>query len=125
MALRAPQPQYEPQQPRHDEQHQSRQLKDGKKYGWFHITPGEKGIAAFLCIILAITIGMNLSAQSSVQQTNIKISQTEAEISKISDENEELYVQVSELSRYERIWERAQALGLTQNEQNVRVVPGQ
>lgn len=127
MALRAPEPQFEPQhQPRRDEQQKPKsQPKKGKKYGWFHITPGEKGLIALFCIGLAIFGGMNLNAQSAVQQTNIKISQTEAEINKISDENEELYVQVSELSRYERIWERAQALGLTQNEQNVRVVPGQ
>ena len=121
MAVRAQQPQYEPQQ-----QPQKKQASlPKKKYGWFHITPGEKGIAVIVGIVLAIGIGLNLNAQSAVQQTNIKISQTEAEISQISDENAELYIQVSELSRYERIWERAQALGLTQNEQNVRVVPGQ
>ncbi|MBS7345678.1 MAG: cell division protein FtsL [Caryophanon sp.] len=123
MALRAPQPHFEPQQ--QPQKHQQRKPQPKKKYGWFHITPGEKGLAVIAGLVLAIGVGMNLNAQSAVQQTNIKISQTEAEINQISDENEELYVQVSELSRYERIWERAQALGLTQNEQNVRVVPGQ
>lgn len=123
MALRAQQPQFEPQQ--QPSQQPKKQQRPQKKYGWFHITPGEKGIGVIVGIVLAIGIGLNLNAQSAVQQTNIKISQTEAEINQLSDENEELYVQASELSRYERIWERAQALGLTQNEQNVRVVPGQ
>lgn len=125
MALRAPQPQFQPQQQPRREQQPKRQPKQRKKYGWFNITPGEKGLIALFCIMVAVLGTVNLNAQSDLQETNIAISQTEKQINDISDKNEELYVQVSELSRYERIWERAQALGLTANEQNVRVVSGQ
>ena len=125
MALRAQQPQFEPQpQPQHD-QKKKHEPKPARKFGWFHVTPGEKGLIALFCIALAFVGILNLNAHSAVQETNIAISKTEDQINTISDENEELYVQVSELSRYERIWERAQQLGLTQNEENVRVVSGQ
>ena len=36
--------------------------------------------------------------------------------------NSDLEVQVSELSTYERIWEKAKQLGLTLNEDNVKGV---
>lgn len=89
------------------------------------ITAQEKILyIAFVVIVsvLAVTI---LHKQSSIQQTSMEIQKIETQITEIEKENVDLKVQVSELSTYERIWEKAKELGLTLNENNVKVVPGE
>lgn len=89
------------------------------------ITAKEKFLYFFFIVAVAFFAVVILHKQSAIQKTNIEIQQIEKEISGINEKNEELKVQVHELSTYERIMEKANALGLTLNEKNVKVVPGE
>nr|WP_106784041.1 cell division protein FtsL [Lysinibacillus timonensis] len=89
------------------------------------VTAKEKLVyMAFVMVtaILAVTI---LHKQSLVQETTIEIQQIQEQVSEISKDNVDLKVKVDELSNYDRIMEKAKALGLTLNEKNVKVVPGE
>ena len=55
----------------------------------------------------------------------MEIDTLEEQVVAVSNENVGLKVQVGELSTYERIWQKAQELGLTLNEKNVKVVPNE
>ena len=55
----------------------------------------------------------------------MEIQSIEREITEVNNNNVDLKVRVSELSTHERIWEKAEELGLTLNEKNVKVVPGE
>ena len=79
---------------------------------------------ATIMLIVAFAIVI-LNKQSSLQTISIEIQKIEEETQKINNQNTDLSVLVKELSRYDRIWEKAQALGLTQNTKNVKVVPEQ
>ena len=68
---------------------------------------------------------MIIQTQTAVRSTTTDISQIEKQIDTTSKENTDLSIQVSELSTYDRIWKKAEELGLKLNEQNVKVVPGQ
>lgn len=89
------------------------------------ITAREKFLyIAFVILIATLSIFI-LHKQSSIQKTTIEIEKIEREIAEIEKQNVDLKVQVSELSTYERIWEKANSLGLTLKEDNVKVVPGE
>lgn len=81
----------------------------------------------YIVFIVAVTSFaiLILNKQASIQTVNIEIQKIEEKADEISKENVDLTVSVKDLSRYERIWEKAQALGLTQNGTNVKVVPGE
>lgn len=89
------------------------------------ITKGEKFlylsfIAAFvLCAVLV------LQNQSVIQASSQEIQTIEHSIDEKVKQNTDLSVQVKELSNYERIWAKANERGLTLNERNIKVVPGQ
>ena len=89
------------------------------------ITAKEKMLYIAFVVVVAVLAVTILHKQSSIQQTTIEIQKIESEITEIQKQNVNLKVQVSELSTYERIWEKAKALGLTLNEKNVKVVPGE
>ncbi|MCM3386659.1 cell division protein FtsL [Ureibacillus chungkukjangi] len=89
------------------------------------ITAKEKMLYIAFIVVVAVLAVTILHKQSSIQQTTIEIQKIESEITEIQKQNVDLKVQVSELSTYERIWEKAKALGLTLNEKNVKVVPGE
>lgn len=90
---------------------------------------GISGREKFLILILTLAvIGlaiMSLQVQSEINAVNMDIKTLEGEVAAVSNENVDLQVQVGELSTYERIWEKAQELGLTLNEKNVKVVPNE
>ncbi|MEK9197677.1 cell division protein FtsL [Ureibacillus sp. 179-F W5.1 NHS] len=122
MAVRVRQDSYiqQPVVPEH-QQPQKQQSKRKKS----RITAKEKFLyIAFVAIVAVLAVSI-LHKQSSIQQTSMEIQEIESQISEIEKQNVDLKVQVSELSTYERIWEKAKALGLTLNENNVKVVPGE
>lgn len=89
------------------------------------ITTGEKFIyILFVVLVTALSIVI-LHKQSTIQETTIEIQGINNQIAEIEKENVDLKVRVNELSSYDRIWERAQSLGLTLKEDNVKVVPGE
>jgi cell division protein FtsL len=86
------------------------------------ITVGEKVlIVAFLSLLLFAAVQI-VSNSVNVYQSNIEIQKIETKIQDQQKINSDLTVQVKELSTYERIWAKAKELGLTLNQNNVKVV---
>ena len=81
-------------------------------------------LLALVSIIVVLSV-LVLNNQAAIQTTSIDIQKIEAEADEIAKQNVDLTVRVSELSTYENIWKKAKELGLTQNEKNVKVVPGE
>ncbi|MFT4416121.1 cell division protein FtsL [Fredinandcohnia humi] len=90
----------------------------------FKFTVGEKLLGLLFAVAVLFGSILIISNQVSVYKTNIEIQQMEATINEQTRVNSDLYVQVQELSEYERLWEKARELGLVLNENNVKVVQG-
>lgn len=88
-------------------------------------TKGEKVLFALFVSVVALFSVMILQTQASIHASAQDIQTIEQQIDETKKQNTDLSIQVSELSTYERVWEKAKALGLKLNEQNVKVVPGQ
>jgi len=87
-----------------------------------NVTLGEKVLATlFVCAMLIGSIHI-VSNQVAIYSTNLEIQELEASIQDQTKINSDLQVQVQELSTYERIWAKAQEMGLFLNENNVKVV---
>lgn len=85
----------------------------------------EKMMLLILVGIIAVLSISVLNKQSAIQTTSIEIQKIEKRAEEISKENVDLKVRISELSTHDNIWKKAEELGLTQNEKNVKVVPGE
>ena len=112
------QPQHTPEQPIQQPVKSPR-----RKQKWF--SAQEKLLFLLFTVVVAVLAVTILHTQGSIQTTSMEIQATEADIRTLNNENVDLKVRVSELSTYERIWDKAKELGLTLNEKNVKVVPGQ
>ncbi|ALC86150.1 MULTISPECIES: cell division protein FtsL [Bacillaceae] len=122
MALRKHQSQTYISRPSFPEQPQIKKpTKQAKKI----LTKGERFLLIGLLSAVTILALMIIQTQTAVRSTNADIQLMEKQIDNVSKENTDLSIQVSELSTYERIWKKAEELGLKLNEQNVKVVPGQ
>ncbi len=110
-----------PEQPQHQPSPQ-KQKKPGRQP---LITGKEKILYITFIMAVALFIVSLLHTQGQIQTTTMEIQKIESEVEEVAKQNEDLKVQVSELSTYERIWEKAKELGLTLNEKNVKVVPGE
>ncbi|QPA31955.1 cell division protein FtsL [Thermaerobacillus caldiproteolyticus] len=85
-------------------------------------TLGEKLIfVSFLLFALYAAIHI-VSNQVAIYQMNKEIQQLEDTIQEQKKHNNDLYVEVQQLSTYERILQKAKELGLSLNENNVKVV---
>jgi cell division protein FtsL len=88
----------------------------------FRLTPGEKGLGLIFGALVCFGSVQMISAQASIYEVNKEIISMESTISEQKKVNSDLKMQVSELSTYERIWDKARELGLKLNENNVKVV---
>lgn len=88
-------------------------------------TSFEKMLYIFFIVGVASFAILILNKQSSIQTISMEIQTIESKTDEVSRQNVDLTVSVKDLSRYDRIWEKAQMLGLTQNGENVKVVPGE
>lgn len=86
------------------------------------ITPGEKLLAVFFIAMIAFMAVKIVSAQASVYEVNKDIENIKTTIHEQQKINDDLEIQVSELSRYDRVWKKAKEQGLNLNENNVKVV---
>jgi cell division protein FtsL len=86
------------------------------------ISIGEVFLLCALALMVTFAGVKIVSNQAAVYKTNKEIQQVEASIEEQGKLNDDLKVQVAELSTYERIWKKAAALGLKLNENNVKVV---
>ncbi|KIL50378.1 cell division protein [Jeotgalibacillus alimentarius] len=85
-------------------------------------TLGEKMIAAIFAAFVCIASLQIITAQAEIYNTNKEIQQLESNIVTQENVNNDLTIQVSQMSTYERVWEKAKELGLTLNDSNVKVV---
>ncbi|PLT28089.1 cell division protein FtsL [Peribacillus deserti] len=86
------------------------------------ITFGEKILLVVFAVLIAGAGIKIIANQSAIYNVNIDIQQVEGSIDDQKKVNGDLKVQVSELSTYERIWKKAEELGLKLNQNNVKVV---
>ena len=124
MAVRVRQA-YIQQQPQLPEQEQHRLPVPPKKKKLRLFSVREKFLFIIFAIIVASFAVSILHTQGEIQSVSMEIQKIEREITEANNNNVDLKVRVSELSTHERIWEKAKELGLTQNEKNVKVVPGE
>jgi cell division protein FtsL len=102
-------------------QHTSTQVQTTKyKKAWF--SPGEKILGLMFGALICVGSVQIISNQASIYNINKDIQERESAISEQQKVNGDLEVQVSEMSTYERIKEKASKLGLQFNENNVKVV---
>ncbi|WP_230199575.1 cell division protein FtsL [Bacillus testis] len=86
------------------------------------VTLGEKVLVVAFALLLAVAAVKIISNQYSLYSINKDIQKAEKSVDEHVKQNTDLKIQVSELSRYERIWEKASQMGLTLDENNVKVV---
>ena len=91
-----------------------------KQKGW--ISPGEKILGITFGALLCFGSVHIISNQASIYQVNKEIQDTKVTVQEQEKSNSDLTIQVNELSQYERIRDKAQELGLTLNDQNIKVV---
>jgi cell division protein FtsL len=109
-------------QQKQQEKHQQiqKQVQEVKRRA--RVTLGEKCLA-LLFVGLVLIGGIKIVSNSvAVYETNLDIQKLEAKIQEQQQVNNDLKVQVKELSTYDRIWAKAKELGLVLNENNVKVV---
>ncbi|HWO77856.1 MAG TPA: cell division protein FtsL [Bacillus sp. (in: firmicutes)] len=102
-------------QPKHQP---SKKIRPGK------LTPVEKILGLVFALFLTVLSAQLIASSAGLYQINKDIGQLESEIIQQERKNQDLENQVSELSRYERIMEKAKELGLKLDENNVKLVEG-
>jgi cell division protein FtsL len=94
-------------------------LSEGRRSG---VTPGEKILVAIFAMVFCFLAVQIVSTQAAIYDVNKEVQHVETTIEKQEKANNDLKLQVSELSTYERILEKAKELGLNLKEKNVKVV---
>ncbi|ABO66355.1 MULTISPECIES: cell division protein FtsL [Geobacillus] len=88
----------------------------------FRLTLAEKLlIVSFLLFAFYVAVQF-VSSQVQIYELNKDIQKLETAIDEQKKENNDLYVEVQQLSSYERILQKAKELGLSLNEDHVKVV---
>ncbi|TYR82630.1 cell division protein FtsL [Priestia megaterium] len=107
------------------QQPQRQQVRQVVKKTKRKVTIGEKVVySSFLALMLVGSVQI-ISNQSALYSVNAEVQSLETKVEKQETKNNELKLQVTELSAYERIWAKAKELGLSLNENNVKVVQKQ
>ena len=86
------------------------------------ITLGEKLLILLFVSLFVIGAVKIVTNSYTVYQANIEFQKIEAKIEKQTKLNSDLYVQVEELSTYDRMLEKAKSLGLTLDPDNVKSI---
>jgi cell division protein FtsL len=92
------------------------------KKSW--LTPGEKLLSLAFAGMVCLGAVQIISDQAKIYQVNQDIQNVQTSITNQQKVNNDLKVQVSELSNYQRIWGIAKKMGLQLNQNNVKVVQG-
>ncbi|WP_040204846.1 cell division protein FtsL [Neobacillus jeddahensis] len=101
---------------------QSVQIKSQVKIKKSWLTPGEKIIGVVFAGFVCFGAVHLISNQSRIYEVNKDIQTMETKIDEQQKVNGDLKVQVSELSSYDRIFEKAKKMGLFVDENKVKVV---
>ncbi|WP_051910111.1 cell division protein FtsL [Lysinibacillus sp. BF-4] len=79
-------------------------------------------MVVFIAVFIALAVTA-VTRQVTIYDMTREIKGVELETKAMQQDNRELKATLTELSQPERIWKKAEGLGLTQSEQNVKVVP--
>jgi cell division protein FtsL len=88
----------------------------------FRLTLGEKFLFLSFCAFAMYAAIHIVANQVKIYQINKEIQQLQETVQEQQKRNNDLYVEVQQLSTYERILKKAKELGLSLNENNVKVV---
>jgi cell division protein FtsL len=108
------------QETQETQQTQQAPKKVRKRKSW--LSPGEKILGIAFGVVVCFGSVHIISNQSSIYELNKEIQDTQTMIQEQQKSNSDLTMQISELSQYDRIKDKARALGLELNDQNVKVV---
>ncbi|WP_018664084.1 cell division protein FtsL [Heyndrickxia acidiproducens] len=86
------------------------------------ITLGEKIIASIFALFVVFMAVKIISTEAAIYNVNKSIEDTKTTINSKNKAVDDLKMQVSDLSRYDRIYKKAKELGLKLDENNVKVV---
>ncbi|WP_141431289.1 cell division protein FtsL [Bacillus sp. 03113] len=86
------------------------------------LSPGEKILGMLFCVLVFVGAIHIISNQSAIYEVNKDIKNMSSSIQEQKKTNEDLTTQVSDLSNYDRVRKIAEKLGLTLDENNVKVV---
>lgn len=86
------------------------------------ISIGELFLLCALAVMIALAGIKIISNQAAIYKVNKEIQQAEASVQEQRKVNEDLKIQVKELSEYDRLWDKAEKLGLKRIANNVKVV---
>ncbi|ONK23329.1 cell division protein FtsL [Bacillus sp. VT-16-64] len=86
------------------------------------ISPGEKILFIIFVLFVAFMAVKIVSVQSNIYEVNKDIQDVRTSVQEQAKINADLSMQVDDLSKYDRIWEKAKELGFDLNENNVKVV---
>lgn len=103
------------------EQKQNKAIEKVKK-NRLGLSPGEKILGIVFSVALCFGGVQIISNHATIYEVNKDIQETTTNIQSQVRVNADLAMQVEELSTYERIWAKAKELGLSLNENNVKVV---
>lgn len=93
------------------------------KKSW--LTPGEKIIGVAFAGLVCFGAVHLISNQAKVYDMNKEIQIVQTKIKEQQKVNNDLQVEVKDLSKYERIYKEAKKMGLELNNNNIKVVPAQ
>ncbi|BAK17526.1 cell division protein FtsL [Solibacillus sp. FSL W7-1472] len=126
MAVRARQTyiQQQPELPQQQQQEQRLPVQPKKRKAKYFSAQEKFLFLVFAIVVASFAISI-LHTQGEIQTLSMEIQKIERDITEVNNNNTDLKVQVSERSTHQRIWEKAKELGLTLNEKNVKVVPGE
>ncbi|WP_335870516.1 cell division protein FtsL [Bacillus sp. 2205SS5-2] len=85
-------------------------------------TAGEKLLFSILIAIVSFLAVQIVTTQAAIYEVNKGIQEVESSIESQQKVNENLKVQIGELSEYDRILEKAKRSGLDLKEENIKVV---
>lgn len=86
------------------------------------LTPGEKLMIVVFALFFCMLSVKIISNETAIYQVNKDIQKIETKVKNQQKVNNDLKMQISEESTYEKIWEKAKQQGLNLNDQNIKVV---
>lgn len=95
-------------------------MKKGNKHIKF--VKGEKILIFFIGLLLVALPVVNVYSKALVSETNIDVEKIKMNISKQNNINESLNMKISELASLDKIQDVANEMGLSYNNDNIKIV---